>query len=113
MDVLSLYETATNETVPAIRSCIAKELVNKYRLSEDRVARLLGVAQPAISKYMNGRYSERVKGIETMINKELVDRYIKEIIEGRKKRVDACVCAICQSINSFNCVFSSANGSEL
>src|SRR5690348_2453883 len=104
----SMYELATNEIVPAIRSYLAKELINKHMLSEDTVAALLGVAQPAISKYMNGKYSDKVKEIEAKLNTKILDNYIEKIAEGNKQYVNACICKLCQSVNAFNCNFSSA-----
>ncbi len=103
-----MYEIATNEIIPAIRSYIAKELVNKHKLSEDAVAGLLDVAQAAVSKYMNGKYSDRVKEIEAKLNTKLIDSYIAKIAEGNKQYVNMCVCKLCQSVNAFNCSFSSA-----
>src|SRR5437588_8033995 len=99
----TMYETATNEIVPAIRSYIAKELVNKHKMSEESVAKLLDVAQAAISKYLNGKYSERVKEIERTLNKDILEKYINEIVEGSKVHLNACICKLCQSVNSFDC----------
>ncbi|MDE1850419.1 MAG: helix-turn-helix domain-containing protein [Candidatus Micrarchaeota archaeon] len=104
----SMYEIATNEIIPAIRSHLAKELINKHKLSEDTVAGLLGVAQSAVSKYMNGKYSDKVKEIEAKLNTKIIDDYIEKIAGGNKQYVNACICRLCQSVNAFNCDFSSA-----
>ncbi|MDE1762117.1 MAG: hypothetical protein KGH59_01220 [Candidatus Micrarchaeota archaeon] len=105
----SVYETAANEVVPAIRSYIAKELTEKHNLSEERVAALLGVAQAAVSKYINEKYSDRVKEMEAKLNKELIDKYVAKIAEGQKAYVNACICRLCHSVNKFDCAFSSAD----
>ena len=105
----STYETATNEIVPAIRSYIAKELTEKHKLSEERAAALLGVAQAAVSKYVNERYSDKVKQIEAGLNKELIDKYVAKIAQGQREYVNACICRLCHSVNKFDCAFSSAD----
>ncbi len=104
----SMYETATNEIVPAIRSYIAKEL-KKHGMSEESIANLLGVAQAAISKYLNERYSDKVKEIEGTIDKKTIDAYLNKMLSGDKAYVSACICKICQSIGTFDCAFSSSN----
>ncbi len=104
----TMYEVATNEIVPAIRSYIAKEL-NRRGMSEEKIAQLLNVAQAAISKYINEKYSEKVKEIEKRIDGPMMDAYIKKIISGDKAYVSACICSVCQSLSSFDCAFSSAN----
>ncbi|HVA83197.1 MAG TPA: hypothetical protein VNF06_03475 [Candidatus Aquilonibacter sp.] len=105
----SMYELATNEIIPAIRSYLAKELVNKYELNEETVAGLLGVAQSAVSKYINDNYSDRVKEIESKLNTKIIDEYIEKIAEGNKQYVNACICRLCQSVRAFDCSFSSAD----
>jgi predicted transcriptional regulator len=103
----TMYETATNEILPAIRSYIAKELM-KHGMSEEKIANLLGVAQAAISKYVNEKYSEKVKEIESKIDTKIIDAYITKMLGGEKVYVNACICKICQSICAFDCVFSNA-----
>ncbi|MDE1825919.1 MAG: helix-turn-helix domain-containing protein [Candidatus Micrarchaeota archaeon] len=104
----STYETATNEIVPAIRSYLAKELVNKHKMSQEKVAELLNVAQAAVSKYINGNYSDRVKGIEEKLSRKVLDKYVERIAQGEEEYVNPCICKMCQTIKSFDCAFSSA-----
>ena len=109
----SAYETANNEIVPAIRSYIAKELVNKHKMSQEKVANLLHVAQAAVSKYINGNYSETVKNIEEKLSKKILDKYIDKIAQGKDSYVDPCICKMCQTVNSFNCNSSSAGNVQV
>ena len=51
-------EVAVKSLVPAIRSAIARDLIQTYRLKQKEVARLLGVTQTAVSKY-----TRRVRGV--------------------------------------------------
>jgi predicted transcriptional regulator len=55
-------------TVPAVKAILAKDLTVKYGLSEKRIARSLGIAQPAISKYLSGRYSRTAESFQTIIH---------------------------------------------
>ncbi len=110
----SKYETASDEAVPIARSIIARELIEKYRLTETEVAGYLGVAQAAISNYVRRKYSarlnERIGEIEAEIenHRKQIDQYIEQISEGRKEYVDVCVCTLCKAINGFPCKFSKA-----
>ena len=44
-------EVAVKSVVPAIRSAIARELTQSYKLKQKDTAKLLGVTQTAVSKY--------------------------------------------------------------
>ena len=114
----SKYEVAAHETVPIVRSIIAKELMEKYKMKEMEVAGYLDVAQAAVSKYVREKYSEKLKGkvdeIEAEVekNRELIDTYIKNIAEGRKEYVGVCICTICSAVNDFFCKFSLSDKEE-
>lgn len=54
-------------TVPAVKATVARDLTLKHRLSEKRIAKSLGIAQPAISKYLNGKYSREAGLFEDLI----------------------------------------------
>ncbi|MDE1869575.1 MAG: hypothetical protein KGH71_01140 [Candidatus Micrarchaeota archaeon] len=104
----SVYETAANETIPAVRSYMAKELVNTHNLSEEKVGELLDVAQAAVSKYVNGKSSKRVRAVEKSLDKKLIDRYVEKIAQGDKRYVSACICTVCRTISKCECAFSKA-----
>lgn len=115
----SKYEIASDETVPVARSIIAKALVEKYNIKEKDIARYLGVAQAAVSKYITEKYSDNLKQkieeIEKKIEdrRELIDVYIKNIAEGREEYVNVCVCTICSVANNIACSFSHAYAKKL
>ena len=44
-------ETASKVVIPAVRAYIARELVVTHDLKQERVARILGITQSAVSKY--------------------------------------------------------------
>jgi predicted transcriptional regulator len=49
-----LCETVFTEILPVLRAIIAKELLEKYEMTQKEVAKILGVTQPAISQYKDG-----------------------------------------------------------
>jgi predicted transcriptional regulator len=54
MKALAKCEDSVKYLLPIARAEIAKQLMNKYFLSEAAAAKLLGVSQASISHYMNG-----------------------------------------------------------
>lgn len=65
-------EIVAKAIIPALRAMIAKELIEKYGLTQQSVAKLLNVSQAAISNYMRG-----VRGI--VVNLEQ-DKDIQSIV---------------------------------
>ncbi|MEM3833671.1 MAG: helix-turn-helix domain-containing protein [Thermoprotei archaeon] len=47
-------EIIAKAVIPALRAMIAKELIEKYGLTQQSAAKLLNVSQAAISNYMRG-----------------------------------------------------------
>lgn len=58
--------------VPAVKALVVKELVEKYNLRQEEVAKILGISQSAVSKY-----TRNVRGY--VINVERVDE-VKPIL---------------------------------
>ena len=81
--------------LPFVRSEIARRLVPER--GQVRVAPLLGVSQPAVSQYMNGRRGEDSALKNNPVVKEELDRLERRLVEGvpdsdRKQALcDACV----------------------
>ena len=95
-----IYETAlaiAAKLSPSFAAVTTKAEGTLGRL-EAQAAKLLGVAQAAISKYITGKCSDRLKGkakgveARTHAKKDLIDGYIKEISEGREEYVNICIC---------------------
>lgn len=59
----------TRFVLPAIRINIAQQLGRKYKLNQKEIAGKLGVAQVAVSKYLNGNYSESVRKIVLQVRR--------------------------------------------
>ncbi len=106
-DLFGNYEKAEKEIVPAARLFIAAELKRRYDMKEQEIANLLGVAQAAVSKYLNGRYSEKVSELKEAIMKdERFNLYIEKIHEKKEHYVELCICTVCRTMTNFKCKFS-------
>ncbi len=103
------YEVASKAVIPAARLRIARELRSKFNLTESRIASILGVAQAAVSKYLNGEYSKSIDDLAKRIDPSEIDPHIKKIAEGSTTELKKCVCSICSSVNRFECKFSQFN----
>ncbi|MCL5430135.1 MAG: helix-turn-helix domain-containing protein [Candidatus Marsarchaeota archaeon] len=85
-DLLSNCDDIFKLTIPATRASITKRLVLEYEMSQESIAKALGIEQAAVSKYVNGRYSPKIKRIVTFINENGLDKKIsKQIYEGATK----------------------------
>lgn len=100
------YEKASKQIVPAARIAVARQLKSRYNMTESSIAQVLGVAQAAVSDYLNGNYSKLVENAVKKVDVEGVDRYIVQISKGNKVKLKQCICTICSDMNSFNCRFS-------
>lgn len=75
-------EVEAKTIIPALRSLIAKKLVNTYHLPQQKVADLLGITQAAVSNYIR-----EVRGVSTSLMgseevQKLVDEIVKAILQG-------------------------------
>lgn len=82
-------ESLLSVTIPAIKASIAKELY-KQGMSQQQIAKLLDVAQPAVSKYLNGNYSSRLKKVERVIKSKKLNKYAVKValVSSSAKNVD-------------------------
>ena len=62
--------------VSAVRAGVSKQLAVKYKFKQAEIAVRLGITQAAVSKYLSGFYSHKVKTIE---ENPRVQRAIKKI----------------------------------
>jgi predicted transcriptional regulator len=106
--MLSGYEKAYKEVIPAARAALIAELKKKYNIKEEAISEYLGITQAAISKYLNGKYSARIKEIEGQIDKSTIALYAEKIAKGNTEAMNLYMCTICNTLNTFNCKFSSA-----
>jgi predicted transcriptional regulator len=103
------YVRASKEIVPSVRIAMALELSRNYNLSEERIAGILGVTQAAVSKYLNGSYSDKIRDLIKNFDESEIKKFSAKIAAGEKDEVNKYICSLCASLNQFGCAFSSLN----
>lgn len=91
-------EIVTEHLLPIIRRELAQELVNRRKISQIQVAKILGVTQPAISNYIHtksklkGEVADSVDEIE-----KLARDFSEDLCRGRltERRAIEKVCGLC------------------
>lgn len=82
-------EIESRSLIPAVRVIMAKKLANEYGMKEDKIAKILGVTQAAISNYVRG-----TRGDTRLVNKlenitevmRIIDDITKEIAKSNAFR---------------------------
>ena len=92
--------------LPAVRINIAKQLDGKYDLRQIEIARRLGVAQVAVSKYLSGKYSESLKkAVDKIERSGIVDSAVIRLVKmDSAQEIDAVVNELCTRIATDNLV---------
>jgi len=54
-------EIASKSVIPAIRAMVVRRLVARHGMTQEQAARLLGITQPAVSKYMHNKRGIAIK----------------------------------------------------
>jgi len=54
-------ELASKSVIPAIRALVVKRLVEEHNMTQQEAAKLLGVTQPAVSKYLHEKRGAAIK----------------------------------------------------
>ncbi len=98
-------EIVVTSVLPAIRSIITKELIEKHKLTQEEAAELLGITQPAISQYKKEARGVKVRLLEK--NQELMnalDKLIKDILNKNisERELERRLCSICRNLKSDN-----------
>ncbi|MCL5413446.1 MAG: helix-turn-helix domain-containing protein [Candidatus Marsarchaeota archaeon] len=86
--------------LPAVRISIAEEMQSEYNLSQQEIADKLGIAQVAVSKYLNGKYSGTVKRMRDYIkDNKLANKIARKAAEnGKASDVRNMINELCTSI---------------
>jgi hypothetical protein len=76
-------ELASKSVIPAIRALVVKRLVEQHGMTQQEAAKLLGVTQPAVSKYLHEKRGAAIKlgGIKAI---DQATGEIAELISSRK-----------------------------
>lgn len=93
MKLIMPCETATKYLLPALRICITNDLAKNHKLNQVHIASILGVSQPAVSKYLTGGYDKKIKNLteDSKIKKhaiELAEDIVNKKLE-RDEIIDA------------------------
>lgn len=76
--VLLPAEIESKTLIPAIRAILAKKLTAEYGIGEDKISKMLGVTQAAISNYIRGTRGDP-RLIEKLLTEEKVARMIDDL----------------------------------
>lgn len=93
-------EVAVRSVVPAIRALVAMELTYTYELKQNDVAKLLGITQTAVSKYIH-RVRGNVFPIENVKEIQPVVKHIAvSLTNGNMSRSElmSSLCKVCKII---------------
>jgi len=61
MPMILPEELASKSVIPAIRALIVKRLVEEHDMTQQEAAKLLGVTQPAVSKYLHQKRGAAIR----------------------------------------------------
>jgi len=81
----SLCEIVAFEMLPSIRAEVARILKEKYKLSQNEIAKILGVTQASISYYLNELRGRRRVEYKELNN--LCESLIKNLISAEEFRI--------------------------
>ncbi len=79
------YEMAIRLAIPAVRVAVSDTLSKRHNMSETDIAKGLGIAQAAVSKYLSGNYSPKIRAIAKFIESENMHIRIVEAILKKKR----------------------------
>lgn len=90
-------EVAIKFFIPAVRASVAKNLSKNYDMTQVNIASTLGVTQAAVSNYLTGKYSKKIKKLEKekaikLISKTVVNSILKKKTTSIKFSEDLCDC---------------------
>ena len=101
-------EIIVRDVLPVLRSAIARELADSYKLNQSEIAERLGVSKPAISQYLRS-----LRGRKNIFENEAIKSEVGALcqkIYSERMSTDKLVmeiCSICRSITSKKLLCSS------
>lgn len=78
--MVSECDSMIRTTIPAVRIAVAKLLKSRYKMGQQEIAKRMGITQAAVSKYVNGNYSDKINRIVTRIKTGGSDKKIARMI---------------------------------
>ncbi|MBN2102165.1 MAG: hypothetical protein JW716_04810 [Candidatus Aenigmarchaeota archaeon] len=94
-------ERFSSEILPVVKAMVAKKMMEDYKLSQNRIADLLQLTQPAISQYkrsLRGSKFELLERDEDVLS--LMEKLTKELANGEMSEDEKQLfyCRICRKI---------------
>ena len=94
-------ERFSSEILPVVKAMIARKMMEDYKLSQNRIADLLQLTQPAISQYkrsLRGSKFEILESDEKVLS--LMEKLTKELAHGEMSEDEKqfFYCRICKKI---------------
>ena len=80
------FEKAIKYTISAVRASASIRLIKEHDMKETEVAKSLGIAQAAVSKYISGRYSDKIRSLVVIIKMHKLDSRVVKAILLKKDR---------------------------
>ena len=95
-------ELVVKHYLPVIRSLIARELMDDYKLNQMQIAKLLGITQPAVSNYLSLPRGEEDRIFEQGEVRDVARKMASELVEGKLSLSDSiyAVCRLCMKLRS-------------
>lgn len=99
-------EIVARDVLPAIRSLVAKDLIELYGFTQTTSARKLGITQAAISYYRDAKRGE--KTLKQLEENPVVKKGVGELAEGIAKgvlseeEVALKFCQLCEYLREYN-----------
>lgn len=87
--------------LPAMKASVAKRLVRDRGYTEVQTAKILGLTQASVSKYVSGKYSDEIKRIEKNPRLASLADEVANAIAACENDDEAPASAICRSCERF------------
>ena len=85
--------------IPAIRSELAKELLN-FGMKQKDISKLMDITQPAVSQYITDKRGSGFKLDDNV--KEMIHEFARQLSEGEATKADLIprTCSICRNVRT-------------
>lgn len=98
-------EIVVKQYLPAVRASVAKQLAKQYGMNQRQIAVCLGLTQPAVNKYIAGKYGKEIKKFErekqvSKLAEELAGKAVKRSGAGARVFVIQGICRSCKELRS-------------
>lgn len=95
-------ETIVSAVLPAIRSLIARNLIENHSMKQTEVAEILGTTQSAVSQYLKQKRGDQLTNVLGSLPdvQEAIEKLVAEITskDTQEKESVKTICSICMSL---------------